>query len=407
MSSYLKEAFDNCISADYKSAVLSAVSIAEKYNIKMYLIGGIVRDLILQKTVKDIDITLEYDAIEFCSLLKKEINCEITALQENLRTAKVRFENNIEVDFASTREEYYIKSGALPSAYNFGCPLKSDVKRRDFTINTLALDLTQKCLLIDYFNGCEDIKNKKIKVLHSKSFIDDPSRIIRALKFKERLDFTIEPYTYKLMQEYLSNIDETIPLERIKNELRQYFSIQKDNLYENIIESKAYKLISDNPVLIYKKELLPLLKSYNLYEKNDVWFIYIALLIVNSDYKNARLNLNSYERNILNEIKSLLKMPSIDINNNFEIYNTYIDKTNLTLAVYFLITGENSVQKFLEALKQIRVLITGKDLIELGFIPSKYFSELFEKVLKEKLKGNLTTKEEEINFVKQFIKKAE
>ncbi len=405
----LKEEFDNYISEDYKSAVLSAAFAAEKYDIPIYLIGGIVRDLILKKPVKDIDIAVEYDALKFCDMLKTEVPCEIISVQENLRTVKVRFKNGAEVDFASTREERYIKSGSLPEAFNFGCSLKSDVKRRDFTINTLAVSLEgdNKFFLIDYFNGYDDIKNKKIKILHDKSFIDDPSRIIRALKFKERLNFELDSKTAFLMEEYLKNTDKTIPLERIKNELRQYFSIPKENLYKTIIDYNAYKLISENPVIDYKPELFSYLKLHNLYKEDDIWFVYIAMLIVNSEYINERLNLNSFEKTVLKEVKELLCTHNIDIDNNIEIYNTYCDKTDLSLAVYFVITGDKTVQKFLEALKQIKVLITGKDLINLGFIPSAYFSELFEKVLKEKLKGNLSTKEEELNFVKWFIPKTE
>ncbi|MCD7780168.1 MAG: hypothetical protein LUH05_05800, partial [Candidatus Gastranaerophilales bacterium] len=204
MSVFLKDAFDSYISDNYKNAVLSAMSVAEKYCIKIFLIGGIVRDLILNNPVKDIDIAVECDAVEFCKILEKEIPCKIISTQENLRTAKVQFKNSAEIDFASTREEKYTQPGILPVAYNFGCPLKFDVKRRDFTINTLALDLTStdKFYVIDYFDGFKDIQNKKLKVLHNKSFIDDPSRIIRLLKFQTRFNFDIEENTLTLMNEY-------------------------------------------------------------------------------------------------------------------------------------------------------------------------------------------------------------
>ena len=139
---FLHKEYEELISVDYKSAILSASKTAEKHNIKIYLIGGIVRDLILKNQIKDIDIAVEYDAVEFAKILEKEVVCEVVAIQENLRTAKVRFENGVEIDFASTREETYTKSGVLPIAHNFGCKLELDVKRRDFTINTLGLKLT-------------------------------------------------------------------------------------------------------------------------------------------------------------------------------------------------------------------------------------------------------------------------
>ena len=201
MEILLKSNFDNFLSEEYKAAILKAGEIAEIHNIPIYLIGGIVRDLIMQNPIKDIDITVQANAIEFAQILEKEADFKIISVQENLRTAKVQYSNGVEVDFASTREEYYPVGGNLPEIKNFGCDLETDVKRRDFTINTLAMALTgsQKYCLTDYFNGYEDIQNKKIKILHENSFIDDPSRIVRALKFMVRFGFEADENTMLLM----------------------------------------------------------------------------------------------------------------------------------------------------------------------------------------------------------------
>ena len=394
----LHKEYEELISAEYKSAISVASKVAEKNNIKIYLIGGIVRDLILKNQIKDIDIAVEYDAVEFAKIIEKEVPCEVVAIQENLRTAKVRFENGVEIDFASTREENYTKSGVLPVAHNFGCTLEKDVKRRDFTINTLGLNLTgdEKFSLVDYFDGYSDIKNKKIRILHDKSFIDDPSRIIRALKFKVRFDFELEEQTSALMQEYLNTVDKTMPLERIKGELKQYFSIHKNGLYDYFIKTNAYKLISNNPI----KEI-----DENLFkDEENLWFIYFVLLLVNCEY-DERLNLTSVEKKILSETKEMLNSETSI--SNLDIYNKYIYKNDISLKIYYAVSKDKTVEKFLNALKQIKVLITGKELIELGFIPSPFFNELFEKILKEKLEGKIQTREEELEFVKQFTKKEE
>ena len=398
MNISLENELNELISTEYKSAIFSSSQIAEKYRIKIYLIGGIVRDLILKNRIKDVDIAVEFDAIEFVKLLEKDTDCEVIAIQENLRTAKVKFKNGVEIDFASTREEAYTKSGVLPIAHNFGYGLEKDVKRRDFTINTLALKLTgeDKFSLVDYFDGYSDIQNKKIRILHTKSFIDDPSRIIRALKFKVRFDFELEEETSNLMQQYLNNVDKKMPLERIKGELKQYFSISKQGLYKYLIDTNAYKLISNNPIKDIDET------TFN--GEENLWFIYFALLLINSEY-DERLNMTSVEKKIILEVKEMInsKIPT----SNLEIYNEYIDKNDISLNIYYAISKDKTVEKFLSALKQIKVLITGKDLIELGFIPSAYFNELFEKILKEKLDGKIQTREEELEFVKQFIKKEE
>ena len=220
----LQEQFNSSVSDEFRNSINDASILADKFGYEIFLIGGIVRDLIMNNNIKDIDIAVQGDAVNFAIFLKENLNCEILNIQENLKTAKVKFLNGVVIDFASTREEKYSESGKLPIAYNFGCKLENDVKRRDFTINTLALKLTGegKFSLVDYFDGYSDIQNKKIRILHNKSFVDDPSRIIRALKFKERFDFELEAETASLMQEYLSNINDKMPLERVKSEIRQY-----------------------------------------------------------------------------------------------------------------------------------------------------------------------------------------
>lgn len=403
---FLEKEFCLSLDENYKSSVYSAIKAAEQSGFKIFLIGGIVRDLILGNKIKDIDIAVEGDAVDFSEVLEKYYNCVILNVQEKLRTAKVQFPNGCIIDFASTREEKYIDSGILPQAFNFGCSLEDDVKRRDFTINTLALKLTgdDKYSLVDYCGGYQDILNKKIRILHDNSFIDDPSRIIRALKFKVRFDFEFEEKTKLLMDDYLKQVNSKMPLERVKNEFHQYFNIKKNNLYNLVIKTGAYKLISDNPVLNLNEERFSYLKDFDLFNENELWFIYIVALVVNSDYAIKRLNITSSEKKVIIEVRELLKKNS-NIKDNFKIYKMFDKLNNLSIASYYIISGNSAVTKFLNVLRDIQVLITGDDLKEIGFIPSPYFNKLFESILKEKLKGNLLSKEEEINFVKKFLKK--
>lgn len=406
MSVNLEEIFNTQISTYLKEAIYTSASVADSLNINIYLIGGIVRDIILKNNVKDIDIAVEGDAIEFCKILTNKTTAQILSVQENLKTAKVRFNNSIEIDFASTRKERYSKPGILPEAFDFGCSLKEDVKRRDFSINTLALKLSgdNKFSLIDYHNGYNDIKNKKIKILHNKSFIDDPSRIIRALKFKKRFDFDFEENTYILMQKYLSNIYDDIPLERIKNEFKQYFSINKTDLYKEIINSNAFKLITDTPIAAIDEKNLSAVKLYNLYEKNELWLVYFAILLSKS-YKE-KLNLTSFEKKVISDLRELLSS-NINENENLSIYNLFQNKSSISTAAYYVLTKDNSVIKYLDNLSKIEIHINGNDLIQLGLIPSPYFNKLFKIILKEKLNGKLVTKEDEISYLKQLLKKTE
>ncbi len=403
MALSLKKEFNNYLSAEFKSAINNAAFFAEKSGIKIYLIGGIVRDIIMHNTVKDIDIAVEGNAVDFCKLLEKSLNCKITAIQNNLLTAKVRFQNGVEIDFASTREEKYLKSAHLPEAYNFGCPIEKDVIRRDFTINTLAINLTgkDKFFLVDYYNGYSDIQGKIIRILHNKSFNDDPSRIIRALKFKVRFNFEIENETYSLMQEYLSKVNKSIPMDRIKNELYQYFSITKKELYKEILNTNIYKLISNNPYNKFNEMKLLKIQRYNLID--NICFFYTALLIINDN--EIYLNLTAKEMKIIKEVKELISYGKSS--KKFEIYKKFINKENLSLAIYYTITDDETLILFLEELKHIKIFISGNDLINLGLNPSPEFNKIFDKVLEEKIENRIKNKKEEIDFVKQIITKGE
>ena len=140
----------------------------------LYYVGGVVRDEILETQSFDLDFCYEGNAINFAN------NLNVIKTNPDFGTVRVLFEGK-EVDIASTREEIYPKAGHLPEVSNIGCALRDDLSRRDFTINAMAKN-TLSGELVDYFGGLDDIKNKKIKVLHDKSFVDDPTRIVRALK---------------------------------------------------------------------------------------------------------------------------------------------------------------------------------------------------------------------------------
>ena len=203
----LKEKVDKQLSENIKSIFSCCSEAARDNGYRIYLVGGVVRDLILGMEIFDVDITVEGDAVEFCRHLEKKCNCSIKQIQQDLRTAKVVFDSGIEIDFASTRKESYPKSGHMPVIEETGCALIDDVKRRDFTVNALVMSLNKADFgdVTDYVGGLEDIEQKQLKVLHDKSFIDDPTRIIRGLKFSVRLGFRLEENTLKLQNEYLQN----------------------------------------------------------------------------------------------------------------------------------------------------------------------------------------------------------
>ena len=398
----LKTEYEKIFSAEQKE-VLSSVSVfAESKGIKVCLIGGVVRDLILNRPIFDIDIVVEADAVLFSQQLITQVKGEILGIQENLRTAKVLFQNGVEVDFSSTRKEYYSASGQLPVLSEFGCPLIEDVKRRDFTINTLALELGQ-FELIDYLDGYEDIKNKQLRVLHDKSFIDDPSRLVRLLKFAVRFDFEIEQHTKKLIDEYLNQIDNSMPLERIKGELKQLFSLNTQKGFDKIIETGIYKLVSGSLNAKFSQKRLDEALQNGWISSAFSWFIPFSCLCVNSPDYWDRLNLTGAERKCLSDFNELINLDSHFISEKFQIYEKYSKLSQEAIVSEYVSSGSVQAEKYLKTIKDVKVLINGNDLISLGFVPSEKFKMIFDEVLKRKLNDELKSKEEELEFVKRFL----
>lgn len=208
------------------AAIIQKVSErAQADDIEVYLVGGVVRDLLLGRANFDIDFVVEGNAIEFADKIRAALGGEVTAFKP-FGTAKWKPKELSDtgsslahIDFASARYEFYDHPTALPTVYNSS--IKLDLQRRDFTINTLAVQLSPASAfgrVVDFYGGLRDLDAKLIRVLHSLSFIDDPTRILRAMRFAHRLEFVIESRTGELMATALPMLGR-ITGERLRNEL--------------------------------------------------------------------------------------------------------------------------------------------------------------------------------------------
>ena len=255
----------------------------------LYFVGGVVRDEVLGAQSFDTDFCYEGNAIEFAKDLK------IIKTNPDFGTVRVLYEDK-EIDIASTREETYPRPGHLPKVKNIGCSLLKDLKRRDFTINAMAKN-TVTGELYDPYKGLEDIKNKQLRVLHEKSFVDDPTRIIRGLKFSVRFGFELESNTKKLQDEYLSNINYDMSYHRIKKELMETFNLNKGDAFDKFVEQGIYKLLGEN-------QKLPKVNGKSIEDavnKNTFtpWIIYMAF------FDLSNLPLTRSEKNIIEWVERL------------------------------------------------------------------------------------------------------
>ena len=194
-------------------------TIAADLNLPLYLVGGIVRDILLGRSSPDLDLVIEGSAISLAKAVHEQHGGELTTHEQfdtaNWRPSK---ESPIDIDFVTARTETYRQPAALPVITP--APINADLLRRDFTINALAIRLDGDHLgtLLDRHQSQADLKAKRLRILHPKSFIDDPTRIWRGIRFEQRLGFTFEPKTLTLLQDARPHLKE-LSADRIRHEL--------------------------------------------------------------------------------------------------------------------------------------------------------------------------------------------
>lgn len=351
---------------------------------KLFYIGGIVRDEILARPCFDIDITYVGNAIEYA----KKIGCEILQINDDFGTVKIRIGDDI-IDLASTRDEYYPQKAHLPVVKDIGCPLKQDVLRRDFTVNAIAKSV-KTGEIVDYTGGLKDIESKLLRVLHKDSFIDDPTRIVRALKFAVRFGFELEVNTKNLQDQYLKNVNYDMSYKRLKKELIETFNLNLQSAYDRFFEHKVYKLLSPETPKRYAN-IESLIKKYPV---ENIWLVYLGYMNLES------LPLTKIEKKIIDDYKALAT--SIEPSNDYEIYKLFEKREKESILLYTIVTGSDKGLRYFE-IKDIKPALTGKDLIEMGYTPSPAFEKCFDYILKHKLETPDLSFEDEQKLVKEYF----
>jgi len=334
---------------------------------KVYLVGGVVRDLLMRKRIWDLDLVVEGDAIALaCKLGEKwQVNCH--TFQE-FGTAHMKYKD-YKLEFATTRRETYPHPGSYPVVE--WATLKEDLLRRDFTINAMALSLNPEDFgtLIDYFGGLRDLKDGIIRVLHPISFVEDPVRILRALRFAGRFGFKLSKGTEKLLKKAVSlGLLKKAPRGRILNELR--LALREERLLEILRLYKRYGVLEQIiEGFVFKPELESLLERLKdivswhkiefPQEALDYGWVFLLLLLkdtkgedllkeisapswVRESYKLMKESLH----NLISQLQKAQK-PS-------EIYLTLKGKPTALLLILMLYQKEK-VKLYMERLRFIKV----------------------------------------------------
>lgn len=400
---------------------------AGEMNVNAYAIGGFVRDLFLYRSNEDIDIVIEGEAIAFAKKYAEKVGARVHTYRK-FSTAVVIFEDGFKIDIAAARMEYYRFPADLPTVEMSS--LKLDLFRRDFTINTLAIHLNPENFgtLIDFFIGLKDIKEKTIRVLHNLSFVEDPTRVFRAIRFEQRFDFSIGKLTQGLIKNAVKmEFFKRLSGRRVFNEIR--LILEEETPAPAIIRMNDYNLLKViHPSLVLDKGLIGMLDST---KKVIDWF---DLLFLEESYKRWMVYLliltRQADKEVSQEFCKRLKLPpryaKTFCNDRFEAdkcihwleYNLPVSNSTLykrlgefktELILYIMAaSGQERVKKaishFFTKLRYIRTSITGDDLIKMGLEPGPLFRKIFEAVRDAKLNDEIRYQEDEFRFVQNFVK---
>ncbi len=195
----MKEAIDQ-LPEGIREQLRRAGRLADESRLSLYLVGGTVRDLLLGRPRTDIDLAVEGDGMGFATRLARASGSRC-APNPRFLTATVEMPDGRSLDVATARSETYERPGALPRVASSSMDV--DLARRDFTINAMAISLNGRSFgeLVDPFEGGADLQEKRVRILHDRSFIDDPTRLFRAVRFEQRLRFRLERGTERRFRE--------------------------------------------------------------------------------------------------------------------------------------------------------------------------------------------------------------
>lgn len=394
----------------------------------VYLVGGFVRDLILGVNNLDLDIVVEGSGIIFAEQLSRTLKARLIR-HKRFGTATLTLKPQIKIDIASARKESYPQAAGLPVV----APgvLKEDLLRRDFTINAMAVSIFPGNFgsLVDLFGGERDLRQGKVRVLHDLSFIDDPTRILRAIRFKERYNFSIEPATLKLLKEAVAlRMLERVEPQRIRDDL--VLALKEEHPLKNIRRIQALAGFD-----FIRRGLRPPKKDYCLmrsieraiawfrrtYSRRralDTWLMYFMGLIDSLDVKKAAEACKKFafrrgETKRILDFKKIKKGFPAQLNKKrlnpsrvFSLLEPLSYEAILLLkAKYANPNLQRHIEDFFEIYNGMRIYVSGHDLGGMGLSPGPGYKKIFTTVLNAKLNGRVKTKEQELSLIRKLIKR--
>jgi tRNA nucleotidyltransferase (CCA-adding enzyme) len=400
--------------------------VGDALGFSVYAVGGFVRDILLGYENLDVDIVVEGDGIAFAKAFAGRRGCRVKA-HEKFGTAVVTFPDGFKVDVATARLEYYEMPAVLPTVERGS--IRADLYRRDFTINTLAVSLNPSEFgeLLDFYGAQRDIKEGVIRVLHNLSFVEDPTRVFRAVRFEQRFSFRMSRHTQALIGNAVrQNFFEKLSGKRLFNEL--VLILKEERPIKSVHRMAELGLLRFiHPSLRFTEKEWRLFDEIRgtlawfallfLKERCEPWLVYMMGLmdpLKPREVEEACLRLSApgrvRERLISARKKGFLVLRRLSQGgmDDRELYHL-LKPLPMEALLYITAKGGEAVKKevsrYITHLMGVRTVLTGNDLKKsFALEPGPEFKKILSCLLDARLEGVVKTREEEVEWIRERIK---
>jgi tRNA nucleotidyltransferase (CCA-adding enzyme) len=394
-----------------RERIATIADVSRRQGTPAYLVGGFVRDLLLERENRDLDVVVEGDGMEFAARLAEALGARARTHPAFL-TAVVTEPEGFLIDVATARSELYSAPAALPEVRP--ATLRQDLFRRDFTVNTLAIRLGPEpgYGLIDLFGGRRDLEEKTLRVLHDLSFLDDPTRILRAVRLESRLGFQLSPETLRLAQEALAGgVFDYLSGSRLREELAKL--LREPDLAHPGIERLAGLgvLRGIDPLLelddAARERLQAARGAHDWYRREGIagplveaWRLPLMALVARWGEKDlerlaGRLLLAGEERRLLASFPARLEMAGEALQGVKEPHQAAEALDPLTGEELLLLMGEGDetvgahVRHYLTGQRPLTLSVRGADLLAAGVPPGPRIGEALRATRRARLDGRI------------------
>lgn len=403
---------------------------AQTSGVGVFMVGGGARDLLLGRRNLDIDFVVEGDAIAFADSLRARFGGDVNSFRP-FGTAKWRLNAEAiealgipsaalpdHIDFATARNEFYEHPTALPTVYSGS--IKLDLGRRDFTLNTLAVQLSPAALkgrIVDYYGGLRDLRGGVIRALHSLSFVDDPTRILRAVRFERRLGFTIEPRTAELIHTALPMLGR-ITGERVRNELTLMLR-EPEPEYTLLVLQERGILRAIHPALVIGEQIISQFERARSADRfvpvDDITDLYwhliathvepAALSSVCERLVFARAKSRSMQQAVwllrnADKLENPALSPSAIVEKLDEIPDLALFAVWISLENLFV---QNRIQQYATNWRFVQAATNGDTLRDMGLPPGPCFGRLLHRLRSARLDGEVKDDGEEAALLHRLV----